>query len=219
MKFCATLATLAFMTAGAVAQFMINTPFVLLFLSPYPFDLDWGHCILPGSQPNGQALEDLGMVQSTQFSWTVNIPAGTSIGLTLRDSTGQIAQSAAFTINPGNDNSCLGQSSSAGATTAGNTSPASSAASSSPVTSPGATSTPATSVPVTSAPATSTATSATSAPATSGLTSATRPTTPGSSAAISSSGPSSTVSPNAAPTQAVNFGAAALLGAAVALLA
>ncbi|KAG5353529.1 hypothetical protein C0989_005976 [Termitomyces sp. Mn162] len=210
------------MTAGAVAQFMINTPTNVVVCQPILLTWTGGtgpYFLVITGQPNGQALEDLGMVQSTQFSWTVNIPAGTSIGLTLRDSTGQIAQSAAFTINPGNDNSCLGQSSSAGATTAGNTSPASSAASSSPVTSPGATSTPATSVPVTSAPATSTATSATSAPATSGLTSATRPTTPGSSAAISSSGPSSTVSPNAAPTQAVNFGAAALLGAAVALLA
>ncbi|KAG6873927.1 hypothetical protein C0995_008966 [Termitomyces sp. Mi166 len=193
MKIFASLATLALTAASAVAQqFMINTP------------------ILPGSQPSAPALENLGQVQGNSFTWTVNIPAGTSIGLTLRDSTGNVVQSAPFTINAGNDNSCIGASSTAGGSTAGNTSPATSGAAPS-TSSPATPSSPATSAaPATSAPATATTPAATS-----------RPTTPNASSAAASSGASaSTSSSNAAPTQAANIGAAALLGAAaVALLA
>ena len=72
--------------------------------------------VLPGNQPSAAPLVDLGEQTGTSFSWTVNIAAGTmshgsashsllltlsagtSIGFTLRDGTGAIAQTAPVTI-------------------------------------------------------------------------------------------------------------------------
>ncbi|KAG1805002.1 uncharacterized protein HD556DRAFT_1437159 [Suillus plorans] len=57
--------------------------------------------ILPGATPNGAAVENLGQQNSTSVTWVCNVQSGTSLGLTLRDSTGLTAQSAPFTVNPG----------------------------------------------------------------------------------------------------------------------
>lgn len=54
--------------------------------------------ILPGGQPSASPLEDLGQQTGTSVTWLVNIAAGTSLGLTLRDSTGAVAQSAPFSV-------------------------------------------------------------------------------------------------------------------------
>lgn len=57
--------------------------------------------ILPGANPSGQAIENLGMQNGTSYTWLCNLPSGSSIGLTLVDSTGVTGQTAAFTVNPG----------------------------------------------------------------------------------------------------------------------
>lgn len=74
--------------------------------------------VLPGNQPGAAALENLGTQTGSSFTWQTDIAAGesssrklfpssahplpgTSVGLTLRDSTGALAQSAAFLIQPG----------------------------------------------------------------------------------------------------------------------
>lgn len=75
--------------------------------------------VQPGNQPGAAALVDLGQQQGNSFTWTVNIAAGmclpsysfyfrlsivivgTSVGLSVRDSTGNIANSAPFNINAG----------------------------------------------------------------------------------------------------------------------
>ncbi|KAG6817652.1 hypothetical protein H0H87_005409 [Tephrocybe sp. NHM501043] len=163
MQFFATLVTVALAASSALAQLTVNTP------------------ILPGNQPTAQALHDFGQVTGNSITWTVNIAAGTSIGLTLRDSTGSTAQSAPFTINAGSkcfvflefcssrlislsaaDSSCVGKdpSSSGSPSTAGNTSPAPSspAATTAPTTTaPGATTTPTTPAPGTTTPQTTAA--------------------------------------------------------------
>ncbi|KAI0058202.1 hypothetical protein BV25DRAFT_1919567 [Artomyces pyxidatus] len=156
--------------------------------------------VASGTDPNGPALAILSSDNSgTSFSWPqVNFPAGTSLDLNVRDSTGILAQTAPFTVNPGTTG-CLngGSSSSSGsassAPTSGSTS--STGASAAPTTS----STTSAAAPTSTAPTSShpsSASSASSAPSKASTTSA--PTTA-----------------NAAP-RATAFGAAGLLGAVVA---
>ncbi|KAF5359293.1 hypothetical protein D9756_003416 [Leucocoprinus leucothites] len=114
------------LAAGALAQQMtINTPSAAptlslanLFYWAGMEELLLTSCVLPGSDPSGQALVNFPQQNGTSVTWLVNIQAGTSIGLTLRDNTGLTAQSAAFTVNPGSDTSCLSQTLSASGGTA-----------------------------------------------------------------------------------------------------
>ena len=57
--------------------------------------------ITPGGQPGAAALQQYAGLTGTSFTWSTNITAGTSIGLTLTDSTGQTVQSAPVTIQSG----------------------------------------------------------------------------------------------------------------------
>ncbi|KAF9238491.1 hypothetical protein BU15DRAFT_75186 [Melanogaster broomeanus] len=107
-------ASLALFVAGALAQFTINTPANVVECQPTLLSWSGGvspyylrQVILPGASPNGAALEDLGEMNTTSVTWTCNIAAGTSLGLTLRDSSGTVAQSAPFTVNPGSSITCL----------------------------------------------------------------------------------------------------------------
>ncbi|KAJ3565329.1 hypothetical protein NP233_g7703 [Leucocoprinus birnbaumii] len=103
MKFFAVSVLAA---VGAFAQsLVINTPanaVLLSFCSPLNVI-----SVLPGVKPTGTPLENLGTFTGDSFTWNVDIAAGTSIGLTLKDSTGAIAQSAPFTIQSSTDTSCL----------------------------------------------------------------------------------------------------------------
>ncbi|CAL1716398.1 unnamed protein product [Somion occarium] len=72
-------------------------------------------CILPGGQPGAQPLEQFTNLEGNSFTWSTDQPAGTSIGLTIRDSTGATGSSAPFTINSGSDTSCLNASGSSSA--------------------------------------------------------------------------------------------------------
>ncbi len=44
--------------------------------------------IIPGGQTQAAALEDFGTVQGSPYTWTANIPAGTSITIKITDSAG-----------------------------------------------------------------------------------------------------------------------------------
>ncbi|EGN99258.1 hypothetical protein SERLA73DRAFT_137520 [Serpula lacrymans var. lacrymans S7.3] len=118
-----SLVSVALLVAGAVAQsFTINTPANVVECQPTLLQWSGGTgpyylSILPGSSPGSAALEDLGQQSGTSVTWTCNIAAGTSIGLTLRDSTGATAQSAPFTVNPGSS-SCLNSTSTAAGSSA-----------------------------------------------------------------------------------------------------
>ncbi|KAG2066652.1 hypothetical protein BDR04DRAFT_1106311 [Suillus decipiens] len=108
-----SVVSLALFVAGALAQFTINTPVNVVECQPTlltwsggisPYYLTVVH--LPGATPNGVALENLGQQNGTSVTWICNIASGQSIGLTLRDSSGSIAQTAPFTVNPGSSTSC-----------------------------------------------------------------------------------------------------------------
>ncbi|MER6384092.1 Ser-Thr-rich GPI-anchored membrane family protein [Streptomyces sp. NPDC001118] len=118
-RIAVVLALSAFVTLGttvaeapAVESFTINTPTNVVVCQPVLITWSGGEApysltILPGSQPGAAPLRDLGQQDGTSYTWTADLPAGTSVGLTLKDSTGQVAQSAPFTINDGPDHSCV----------------------------------------------------------------------------------------------------------------
>jgi hypothetical protein len=198
-----SLATVAVHAATAFAQaspgFTINTPSNVVVCEPVLLSWSGGTppyslSVLPGSSPTGAALEDLGTQNGTSFTWDVNIAAGTQIGLTLRDSTGLIAQTAPFSVNSGADTTCVGKSLSGSAGSA--TVPPASAPASAPATAPAS--------PTTTAPA-------------AGTTAKPAATTASATGAANSP---STSKNSAYPTQVVQVGAAGVVGAAVlALLA
>ncbi|KAH7921038.1 hypothetical protein BV22DRAFT_1114618 [Leucogyrophana mollusca] len=129
-----SFASLTLFLVGVLAQqFTINTPANVVECQPTLLAWSGGTppyylSVLPGSSPTAAALENLGELNGTSVTWTVNQPAGTSLGLTLRDSTGATAQSAPFTVNPGST-TCLNTTSLAPGPTGAST-PASSAGSS-----------------------------------------------------------------------------------------
>jgi hypothetical protein len=123
--FCIATTLLAAASTYAQNSFTVNTPANAVVCQPVLVSWQGGQSpyylsVLPGNTPSGQALENLGTFNGTTFTWTVNIAAGTSIDLTVRDSSGQTAQTAPFTINAGSDSSCVGKavSGSAGTGTA-----------------------------------------------------------------------------------------------------
>ncbi|TFK36237.1 hypothetical protein BDQ12DRAFT_634245 [Crucibulum laeve] len=110
MKF--TLAALALAISGASAALIINTPVSAVVCKPLLITWSGGYApfflvVVPGNNPSGPALRNFGAQPGHSFTWVVNEPAGTSVGLLLKDSTGAIAQSAPFTIQPSSDTSCL----------------------------------------------------------------------------------------------------------------
>ncbi|KAL4247979.1 hypothetical protein ABKN59_002414 [Abortiporus biennis] len=238
MKAFTSLFSAALLVASALGQQLtINTPAsvvvcqpILLTFSggtpPYIIVRNWLFCvfppaysdaiscILPGATPNGTPLEQFTGITGTSFTWTVNQPGGTSVSLTLRDSTGAAAQSAPFDVGTAADSSCLTSSASTGASTTGST-PATTAS--------GTTSTPATtpSTTVSSTPVTTPSTTAVSTPVTTPSTAATstRPSTSAASTSGSSSAsPSATGGASGALANAASLGAVGFVGAVVAAI-
>ncbi|KAF7986487.1 hypothetical protein HWV62_31291 [Athelia sp. TMB] len=103
MKSFAVLLALA-AAAAAQSTLTIATPANVVECEPTLLSWSGGtrkSPILPGNQPSAAALESLGTQTGTSYTWSTNLAAGTSIGLTLRDSTGATASSAPVTIQPG----------------------------------------------------------------------------------------------------------------------
>ncbi|OAX39553.1 hypothetical protein K503DRAFT_716207, partial [Rhizopogon vinicolor AM-OR11-026] len=120
----------ALFVAGAFAQLTINTPANVVECQPTLLSWSGGTGdILPGGSPTSASLENLGQQNSTSVTWICNIASGTSIGLTLVDSTGLTAQTAPFTVNPGSSTSCTNSTSLSAGPTGQTTSPATTAGS------------------------------------------------------------------------------------------
>ncbi|KAI0926073.1 hypothetical protein AcV5_008635 [Taiwanofungus camphoratus] len=183
------LLNVALLVAGVAAQsnFTINTP------------------IEPGSSPSATPLQEYAGLTGTSFTWPTNVTQGTSVGLTLHDSNGLTAQSAAFTINPGPSNSCLSASAGGSSSTSAGSSSSAGASSSS--------------APTSSAPASSSAASSSSAShvssTVSGSSSHASSSASGSSSAPSPSGSTSGNSSGAVANLA-SMGLAGVVGAVVA---
>jgi len=106
------------LAASALAQFSVNSP-TLVQCQPAlvqwtgstnsPFTL----AIIPGGQPTSPAIEFVSDALNTSpYTWIVNLATGTNVTLRLTDSTGAIAYSAPAVIQAGASNSCLNASAS-----------------------------------------------------------------------------------------------------------
>ncbi|KAK0462365.1 uncharacterized protein EV420DRAFT_1761604 [Desarmillaria tabescens] len=67
------------------------------------------HSIVPGSDPDGPILEDLGQQDDTNVTWTVNLSAGTSVIIAIRDSEAVSIQSDVVQIRNGTNSTCLNE--------------------------------------------------------------------------------------------------------------
>ncbi|KAF9468076.1 hypothetical protein BDZ94DRAFT_1304813 [Collybia nuda] len=210
MKFAfAPLAAVLAASSALAQQFTINTPTNVVVCQPILLTWVGGtppyFLRFPGNQPGAAALEDLGQQTGNQFTWLVNIAAGTSIGLSLRDNSGQTVQSAPFDINSGTDTSCVGKNpSSSGAAPPANTGSSSGSSTGGPAAPP--------TTPPTGPSTTPPTTPSTTPPATSGSSTVSKPNT-------STSGTPPPSNSNAASSNGAHFGAAGMIGAAaIALL-
>ncbi|KAH9838490.1 uncharacterized protein C8Q71DRAFT_751521 [Rhodofomes roseus] len=119
MKFAA-LFTAAALVASA-SGITVNTPGNVIECEPTA--ITWTGGTAPfflsfnlQTNPNGDAQQTYANLQSSPFTWSTNITEGTTLVLTLKDSTGATGQSGGFTIGSGST-SCLtssGSSSAAG---------------------------------------------------------------------------------------------------------
>ncbi|KAL1740221.1 hypothetical protein HDZ31DRAFT_47919 [Schizophyllum fasciatum] len=130
MKSAAIYAPLV--AAAAVQAFTINTPASVTQCQPTLISWDASDSqapyylsILPGDNPSGSPLKQFNIESGSSYSWSTDIQGGTSIGLTLKDSTGKTVQSAPVTI----ENSCNAATTTTAASSTV-TSPASSSSSS-----------------------------------------------------------------------------------------
>ncbi|KIJ69273.1 hypothetical protein HYDPIDRAFT_185116 [Hydnomerulius pinastri MD-312] len=105
MKF--SLASLGCFVAVVAAQgiLVINTPANVVECEPTLITWSGGEApyflvVLPAGQPDAAPIENLGEQTGHSLTWVANVAAGTDLGLTLKDSTGAIAQSAPFTVQP-----------------------------------------------------------------------------------------------------------------------
>ncbi|KAG8702899.1 hypothetical protein FRC09_004475 [Ceratobasidium sp. 395] len=222
-----TLATLLTLVAYVAAQAdpSINTPAQLVQCQPA--QITWTATktpvfisIIPGGQPGAAALKDFGQQTGNSLTWKVDMPAGQSITMQVRDSAGAVAYSAPATIQSSSDSSCLGQNPSS-SPSGGSSAPAptSSAAQTSSIQSVSSVAeTSAASVSTSVAASTSAAASSSSAAvSTSSRASATAPGSTSRSASATSASPSASTAPNSARSNA-KVGLAGLLGLAAAVV-
>ncbi|KAJ3776068.1 hypothetical protein FB446DRAFT_842698 [Lentinula raphanica] len=135
MKLSSFVFVAAVAVIPSVRGLTVNTPSSLIVCQPS--SLSWSDgtppyylSILPGGEISASALKTFDSTNATQYTWTVDIAAGTAITVQLKDSTGTIAYSDQVTISSGTDTSCVSTSVAASAS-AGSTSAGSSASSTS----------------------------------------------------------------------------------------
>ncbi|KAM0789722.1 hypothetical protein ACM66B_006579 [Microbotryomycetes sp. NB124-2] len=108
------LASLVLRAAAAT----INTPTALIQCQPVQLSQNVFLAVLPGGQSAALPIVDFGELPASPaaYTWTVNVPAGTSVTLRLTDSTGVPAYTEQVTIQPGSSSCSLVDAS--GSTTA-----------------------------------------------------------------------------------------------------
>ncbi|KAJ3487143.1 hypothetical protein NLI96_g3733 [Meripilus lineatus] len=191
MKLIAVFAALVSVMPSALGQALtINTLASVVQCQPVKFTWSGGVppyflSLLPAGQPAAAAIKQFPTQQGTEYSWTVDLAAGSTFSTSLKDSTGAVAYSDIQTVNSGPDASCLNASVSVSDTAAASATPATGAS-----TTPAAATSPA-------AGATS-ATPASSAAAGSSVKAASSAAVSGASSSKASTSASATASANAA---------------------
>ncbi|KAJ1032494.1 hypothetical protein NDA16_000518 [Ustilago loliicola] len=162
------------LAASAAAQATINTPPSITQCQPAA--LQWTGAtgtvrlsVLPAGQvsaaPISQLPDQTGA--SGSYVWTVNIPSGTNITITINDGSGVANYASPLVVLPSSDSSCLNGGSSSSAAAGGSASSSASAASSSAASSTSRASSSAASATSSAAQSSSRASSSSSGPASS----------------------------------------------------
>ncbi|GMK55789.1 hypothetical protein CspeluHIS016_0208450 [Cutaneotrichosporon spelunceum] len=90
----------------------INTPTSLVQCQPIKITWTGGKppywvSALPGGQPGGAPIKDWGQQDGNGLTWTVDLQAGTSISLQVKDSNGDVNYAQAVDVRAGSDTKCL----------------------------------------------------------------------------------------------------------------
>ncbi|KAK7463537.1 hypothetical protein VKT23_006885 [Stygiomarasmius scandens] len=111
-----TLVTVALFAAASIRgvaadPFQINTPQSVKQCEPV--DLSWSGGVapfniiaVPSADPCADALQDLGDIDQWTKKWTPKLPAGSTVVLSLLDTTGEETWSGEITVEAGDD-SCV----------------------------------------------------------------------------------------------------------------
>lgn len=117
----ASLAVLA-LAIGARADLVISTPASITQCQPVTFQISGSSTgpyyafFVDSSNPCGDALAEVDNIAGPSFTWTPNLPAGSSIMVALESEDGTEGWSGAVTIGAG-DSSCLTGAASSAAST------------------------------------------------------------------------------------------------------
>ncbi|KAK0469806.1 uncharacterized protein EV420DRAFT_1496666 [Desarmillaria tabescens] len=164
--------------------------------------------ITSGTDPNGNALANLGEQSGTSLTWTVTFPQGTALVFNVRDQTGAVKQTAPVTVQTGGSTDCASSTSGAsGSSTSGATDSTTAGATTGTTTSAAGATT-----------STSPAGASTSRAATSGASTSSRASSAAGSGTSAGASASASSSGNAAPSQFSSMGAAGVIGAAIVAL-
>jgi len=115
MKSLSALVALLVAVSAAVAQqFTINTPTGVTSCQPTRFTWVGGSgpfilTLTQGTTTGGATLKEFDGISGTGFTWNVDVPGGTSFICNLKDTTGNIVQSAAVNVGDGGS-SCVNTS-------------------------------------------------------------------------------------------------------------
>lgn len=111
MKSFSTVIALASIVP-AVMSLTMNTPSSVVQCQPQlltwtdgasPYYLS----VIPGGQPAATPIKSFDTQTGNSLTWTVDIPGGTSVTFSLKDSTGAVAYTDMVTVQRGSDSSCL----------------------------------------------------------------------------------------------------------------
>lgn len=113
MKFLAIAAALvSVVPALAQDKLTVNTVTGIVQCQPIQFTWSGGQApyflsLIPAAQPSAAAIKQFDTQQGTSFTWNVDLPAGSTFTISLKDSAGTQAFSDIETVNSGPDSGCL----------------------------------------------------------------------------------------------------------------
>ncbi|EGN98706.1 hypothetical protein SERLA73DRAFT_181308 [Serpula lacrymans var. lacrymans S7.3] len=113
----------------AVLGLTINTPSNVVVCEPQQFTWSGGAApyylsLVPGGQSMASPIKQFPTQSGTAYTWNVDLQAGTTFNIALKDSTGATAYSDIVTIQSGGSTSCVNTSVQEGSATAGSAPPA-----------------------------------------------------------------------------------------------
>ncbi|KAI5982324.1 hypothetical protein EDD15DRAFT_2324365 [Pisolithus albus] len=122
MNFITLIATLVAVVPAVLGQLTINTPSNVVECEPTQLTWSGGQApyylsLVPGGQSSATPLEQLPSQNGNSYTWMVDLQAGVSFNVALKDSTGATAYSDIVTVQSGGSTSCANSSVQGGSAT------------------------------------------------------------------------------------------------------